>query len=398
MIILTEVVKDEHQAVGYLADGTMIVVNHAVDKIGSSRVVLVISTMSYVEWAEGMVLYTIGLLLLYSLLYLLAFLWVKCKDDGWAISPFIRGALAASLALGLALMGPIAYYKYTSYALGWMGLILLTHAVLAGALYYRSRKGLLPWWGRWLLGSGSSVVLLLLFILAIGLGFVAESVWAGVSFMFFPLWLVCMVGSLQQEASYLPFWNPEDYKPLYVGQYFFPIFAYNPRLQELEDASLSALVVLGGLFALFCYGMVTVFVWTPEIIGLSIASTASTLICLFTLVKLGYSRQLLDNTAQHFVPEVLLLAYDKAKQEFDTLQEVVAEGLVPKVSCELKNELHSKRFPKPAHAAQRKDTVQELLSDRWFVMRTWPAHDKWDALMELELKIKEASPPLMLHP
>ncbi|MGB6222972.1 PIN/TRAM domain-containing protein [Haloferula sp.] len=37
--------KDEHQAVGYLADGTMIVVNHAVDKIGSTQDVLVISTL-----------------------------------------------------------------------------------------------------------------------------------------------------------------------------------------------------------------------------------------------------------------------------------------------------------------------------------------------------------------
>lgn len=37
--------KDEHQAVGYLADGTMIVVNHAVDKIGTSQDVLVISTL-----------------------------------------------------------------------------------------------------------------------------------------------------------------------------------------------------------------------------------------------------------------------------------------------------------------------------------------------------------------
>ena len=37
--------KDDHQAVGYLADGTMIVVNHAVDKIGSTQDVLVISTL-----------------------------------------------------------------------------------------------------------------------------------------------------------------------------------------------------------------------------------------------------------------------------------------------------------------------------------------------------------------
>ncbi|BCU76760.1 hypothetical protein [Luteolibacter sp. LG18] len=37
--------KEEHQAVGYLADGTMIVVNHAVQKIGSSVDVLVISTL-----------------------------------------------------------------------------------------------------------------------------------------------------------------------------------------------------------------------------------------------------------------------------------------------------------------------------------------------------------------
>lgn len=37
--------KDDHQAVGYMPDGTMIVVNHAIDKIGSSRDVTVISTL-----------------------------------------------------------------------------------------------------------------------------------------------------------------------------------------------------------------------------------------------------------------------------------------------------------------------------------------------------------------
>ncbi len=37
--------KDEHQAVGYLPDGSMIVVNHAVDKIGSTQDVTVISTL-----------------------------------------------------------------------------------------------------------------------------------------------------------------------------------------------------------------------------------------------------------------------------------------------------------------------------------------------------------------
>lgn len=37
--------KEDHQAVGYLADGTMIVVNHAVAKIGSTAEVLVVSTL-----------------------------------------------------------------------------------------------------------------------------------------------------------------------------------------------------------------------------------------------------------------------------------------------------------------------------------------------------------------
>lgn len=37
--------KDDHQAVGYLSDGTMIVVNHAVERIGSTQDVLVISTL-----------------------------------------------------------------------------------------------------------------------------------------------------------------------------------------------------------------------------------------------------------------------------------------------------------------------------------------------------------------
>lgn len=37
--------KDDHQAVGYLPDGTMIVVNHAVSKIGTTQDVRVISTL-----------------------------------------------------------------------------------------------------------------------------------------------------------------------------------------------------------------------------------------------------------------------------------------------------------------------------------------------------------------
>lgn len=37
--------KDEHQGVGYLPDGTMIVVNHAVSKIGTTQEVVVISTL-----------------------------------------------------------------------------------------------------------------------------------------------------------------------------------------------------------------------------------------------------------------------------------------------------------------------------------------------------------------
>ena len=38
--------KEEHQGVGYLPDGTMIVVNHAVSKIGSTQKVNVISTIN----------------------------------------------------------------------------------------------------------------------------------------------------------------------------------------------------------------------------------------------------------------------------------------------------------------------------------------------------------------
>ncbi len=52
--------KDEHQAVGYLPDGTMIVVNHAAGKIGTTQDVLVISTlqttggtMVFAELADG---------------------------------------------------------------------------------------------------------------------------------------------------------------------------------------------------------------------------------------------------------------------------------------------------------------------------------------------------------
>lgn len=47
--------KDDHQAVGYLSDGTMIVVNHAVDRIGQSCDVRVISTL---QTANGMMVFT----------------------------------------------------------------------------------------------------------------------------------------------------------------------------------------------------------------------------------------------------------------------------------------------------------------------------------------------------
>jgi uncharacterized protein YacL len=47
--------KDEDQAVGYLADGTMIVVNHAADRIGKSCDVRVISTL---QTANGVMVFT----------------------------------------------------------------------------------------------------------------------------------------------------------------------------------------------------------------------------------------------------------------------------------------------------------------------------------------------------
>jgi uncharacterized protein YacL len=37
--------KEDHQGVGYLPDGTMIVVNHAVSKIGTTAEVIVVSTL-----------------------------------------------------------------------------------------------------------------------------------------------------------------------------------------------------------------------------------------------------------------------------------------------------------------------------------------------------------------
>lgn len=46
--------KEEHQAVGYLPDGTMIVTNHAVSKIGSTVDVVVVSTL---QTASGMLVF-----------------------------------------------------------------------------------------------------------------------------------------------------------------------------------------------------------------------------------------------------------------------------------------------------------------------------------------------------
>jgi uncharacterized protein YacL len=44
-IALVRTGKEDHQAVGYLPDGTMIVVNHAVAKIGSTVDAVVVSTL-----------------------------------------------------------------------------------------------------------------------------------------------------------------------------------------------------------------------------------------------------------------------------------------------------------------------------------------------------------------
>ena len=44
-LVLVKEGKDEHQAVGYLADGTMIVVNHAKNRIGQTAIVTVSSAL-----------------------------------------------------------------------------------------------------------------------------------------------------------------------------------------------------------------------------------------------------------------------------------------------------------------------------------------------------------------
>ena len=53
-IALVRTGKEEHQAVGYLPDGTMIVANHAVSKIGSTADVVVVSTL---QTTSGMIVF-----------------------------------------------------------------------------------------------------------------------------------------------------------------------------------------------------------------------------------------------------------------------------------------------------------------------------------------------------
>lgn len=53
-IALVRTGKEDHQAVGYLPDGTMIVANHAVSKIGSTADVIVVSTL---QTASGLMVF-----------------------------------------------------------------------------------------------------------------------------------------------------------------------------------------------------------------------------------------------------------------------------------------------------------------------------------------------------
>jgi uncharacterized protein YacL len=53
-IALVRTGKEEHQAVGYLPDGTMIVANHAISKMGSTVDVIVVSTL---QTASGMMVF-----------------------------------------------------------------------------------------------------------------------------------------------------------------------------------------------------------------------------------------------------------------------------------------------------------------------------------------------------
>jgi uncharacterized protein YacL len=53
-IALVRTGKEDHQAVGYLADGSMIVVNQAIGKIGSTVDVTVVSTL---QTASGMMVF-----------------------------------------------------------------------------------------------------------------------------------------------------------------------------------------------------------------------------------------------------------------------------------------------------------------------------------------------------
>jgi uncharacterized protein YacL len=53
-IALVRTGKEDHQAVGYLSDGSMIVVNHAVTKIGMTVEVIVVSTL---QTASGIMVF-----------------------------------------------------------------------------------------------------------------------------------------------------------------------------------------------------------------------------------------------------------------------------------------------------------------------------------------------------
>jgi len=354
----------------------------------------VTTTLSYSRWSSGRVVYTLMVAVVYTVCLILGLATYKCRDDDWNITWGVRIMFAISLVIGLGMIPAVYIIKEKStwgiQTIAWACFVLVLHALVAGFMWYRSYHGLLSERGRRVLNIFGTCLFVFIIVAAIVVGVTLEQEWLGISFAFWFLWLSVMWGAVRTELSFMPFFS-DRYKPVYVSRFFFPIFTYNARIQALEDATLSAEIVLGGLFALHVYGMATVFIVQPEVLGLSIAGLSLALIGLFILMKLGYSRQIMEGTAEYITAEIISSAYEHASIEFCAFQEIAAQSIVPQMVMTPSSVIHSEQPASVRMGSQRgkKMTWADLQSDRWFILKTFPRSEKWEALAELQLKLNQ---------
>lgn len=314
------------------------------------------------------------------------------RDDKWKLGK--DTIVAALLSLLLWIGGCIFIWIVYSSAVG--GCLLLVgfvfYSLLALLHIYKKNNDSLPRLVLLIYGVTFSVIIVGVFIA----GLLIESFndFLAFSIAYLTVVLLLLVKSLQEFISNF---NDRMNSPTYYSHFIFPIFKIDPKTNALSRYDSIGVKLIGSLFLMLIFGVITV-IWTrPIYIGVNIICLAEVIAFVIILLIITQNPTELGDVVYNErikIDSILKKAWLDAKKTFfhgksaNSLNDYLNYTSLQENLTQLKSKIEAQKSVMPPNEKSIRDLVQSLLEEgKLSLSMRETAQDELSILVTFQLKV-----------